>query len=188
MTDFKESNPVNKLKLMNRAGALLCASSSFFCCAAIAHDVPKMPLTPQQRAERDKTKAQMQPIGRKQLTELPPNLPGPVLTSSTKFISGVIIQRADGGKTYQLNFNSEKSAKEIYDWYGQTLKNSGWKIKATETKKGTPGWMIGSKKAQLFVNVHFLQNAGSKKAAKGCNYTVTINQTKKAIEEGTKPT
>lgn len=135
-------------------------------------------------ADRDKLKAQMAPVGRKELKEVPANLPGPVLTTGVKFLSGVVIKRADGGQTIQLNFSSTQEARQVFTWYETQLRGGGWKVMETETRQGGPGWVIGSKKAQTFVNVHFTSNTGNKKnPVKGCAYSVTINQTKQSLEE-----
>ncbi|MBX9567490.1 MAG: hypothetical protein K2X77_01285 [Candidatus Obscuribacterales bacterium] len=182
---------MNTPKQIRRAGALLMSvSSSFFLFSTLAvdaHDIKRPKMTPAMIEQRNKINAEKQPVGHQTLKEIPGGLPGPVLTSGTTFVSGAIIKRADGGKTTQLNFTSNQDAREIMGWYERSLRGDGWKVMETETKTGQPGWVIGSKRARTFVNVHFTTSLGSKKnkglKKKGCDYTVTINQTKKALED-----
>ena len=181
---------MNSPKQMRRAGALLLsASSSFFFLSQIveAHDIKRPRMTPKTIEQRNKVNAQIAPVGHQTLTSMPSGLPGPVLTAGTNFVSGAIIRRADGGKTTQLNFSTSQEAREIMGWYERALRGDGWKVMETETKQGQPGWVIGSKKARTFVNVHFMTSTGSKKnkgqKKKGCDYTVTINQTKQALDD-----
>lgn len=157
---------------------LFSASSLIFSFAnpVLAHDASK-PLTPEQQQQRAKLKGKVSTVGRVTLKDIPPGLPGPTLTGM-KFLSGVAIRKADGGKSTQLNFSSTQDPKAIFEWYEKALRGDGWKVRESENKFGRPEWVIGSKKAETFYNVHFISSSGSKKgsSSKGCSFTVTINQ------------
>lgn len=172
---------ISKTMISVGSSCLVCTFLGGIFMPALADgDFPQKPLTSDQQADRQNLRKKVNVVGHRMLKAPPSDLPGPIVPGA-KFLSGTLIQRANGSRTTQLNFSSERDAKEIFEWYERTLRGNGWQVRESETKTGRPEWVIGSRGAEIFFNVHLTESSlkspkEKSSSRKSCSFTIAVNQ------------